>query len=109
MWKPNESPDVLDIGLIISWSIWRVDATGLTGAESEACSWLCSVVYGSTRATNRELLWDNLTEMRESSYLSWFLVGDFGDKRRGEVPFCQPRAAKFNDDMNACGFAGSWL
>lgn len=62
-----------------------------------------TVVYGSNRKADREMLWDELVEIKSRiGEEAWIIMGDFNEvrdltEREGEGEFDEDGAKKFND------------
>lgn len=78
--------------------------------------WFFSVVYASPQRNEREQVWQELCQVRETIDGSWCLAGDFNQvlydyEKEGGVPLGSSAATSFADCINTCqlldlGFKG---
>ncbi|XP_057453246.1 uncharacterized protein LOC130745123 [Lotus japonicus] len=82
-------------GQAITFELWK-----------DNLSWVCNAIYASPIPEQREILWQHLTQLRESISIPWLLVGDMNEVLQpSEVrggDFIPSRAHRFASVLDKC-------
>ncbi|CAN0854236.1 hypothetical protein LINGRAHAP2_LOCUS5868 [Linum grandiflorum] len=111
-------------GLWVLWNEARVNvsvsshssqAAHLCVSKGSDSEWLLSAVYASPIIINRQILWDQLTELASVTSIPWALIGDFNElaslsERRGGARIGYHHQFPLYDRMIGCGLiAFTWF